>query len=145
MPSLKKKLRICFFLLKYNDKEFDDFMKTIDDEVNTRANECMNYIKHVGDCTCVGVTCNKCILEQHLGIDTIYGMSGAMGSEISDFFHNNPNASAVECIKYLENTPHEKYAELHTPEFIATWNQNRKNAAIWMMEQYAHEKLGETI
>lgn len=87
---------------------------------------------HLGDCTCVAMSCGKCYAESVLGIDTLKGLGKHEGAKIAGIF-NDANVSIDEAIKKLENyepVANWKGWEAH----IDRWKQEAANALEWLKQ-----------
>lgn len=88
---------------------------------------------HVGDCSCVPCTCDKCLAEDMLGVNTIkgcgkhqlYKIDGAFGAK------NDGSVSLEEAIAKLDAyVPKAEWDgwEAHAPR----WKAEADRAAIWL-------------
>ena len=89
---------------------------------------------HCGDCTCVPMTCTKCMAEEWLGINTIKGCGKHGLYKIDGAFRRNGGAavSIEEAIENLRNyDPKADWAgwEVHAPR----WMAEAKRALGWLI------------
>jgi len=106
--------------------------------VKNLLNECEQALKgsHCGDCICVPCSCNKCLAEQFLGIDTIAGLSEHGAHKIAAAFR--AKQSIHEAITELETYSQEKFEEWSHPgdkgrrERSLRWRVEAGRAAAWL-------------
>lgn len=122
------------------------------DPVDRRADEMLVYYldalkgKHVGDCTCVPCSCDKCHAESMLGIDTIKGLGKHQAYKVDSA---SKDRTINEAIDYLKN--YEQHIQFNDAlltrgwktrenyeQYIPGWVQEAHAAAAWL-EQYRNE------
>ena len=104
-------------------------------------------LPHVGDCTCVACSCDKCHAEDLLGIHTTRGLGKHEASKIQSAFGEKykpwkRTRNINEAIEYLEN-----YDAAKTPPdwegwepHVDRWNTEAKNACKWL-KKYRNERF----
>lgn len=130
--------------IKRLSEMFDD--DGIDQEVEHQFDWMIKELEqhdHCGDCTCVPTSCGKCHAEHILGIDTIRGLGKHEAASFSSFFRNNPDATAKECLEYLQNKPITATEDWHH-HHLERWKNERENAIGWL-KNYIVDKLGEEL
>jgi hypothetical protein len=105
---------------------------------------------HCGDCTCVPMTCSKCLAEDILGISTISGLGKAGGHNLSGQFDNGKSIHQV--ILDLENyepTPPQDPESIERWErvggfdkHIPRWKEEATKSAAWL-RKYRDEHFPE--
>lgn len=105
----------------------------IDQEYKEYINKTYNlYIKelresHKGDCTCLPITCIKCMAESLLDISTIDDLNRYIGYEIIQVFREDDINTCKEAIEYFKtrnNIQAIEYLENHQQRIDKT-NDNR--------------------
>lgn len=91
---------------------------------------------HMGDCTCLPMTCMKCLAEEALGINTLKGLSSHTANAIRKAF-DYPKREGVTIYEALENLK-EIPAYNGSEKSIARWEAERKAALEWL-EKYLDE------
>lgn len=112
-------------------------------ELDKRVDELSEYyIKslldiHLGDCTCVPCSCDKCHAESLLGIDTIKGLGKHEGSKVSGAFDMKPGGvdgrtldEAIERLEQYKPAADWEGWEAHAER----WEREAKNALAWLKE-----------
>lgn len=103
--------------------------------------------KHVGDCTCVACSCDKCHAESLLNIDTIKGLGKHQTYKIDNAFRDGRTMDeAIEYLKdyenRLRNPSEDTWARWKDKEayfsYIPGWVEQSKAALKWL-EQYRDE------
>ncbi len=135
---------------KYDEKEAIKQLVAIDhNRVDERVDEMMEFYEadlhgvHVGDCTCVPMSCSKCYAEYILGVDTIAGLGKHEGAKLSGYFDNYYEIDDV--LEALDNYKVEpfadnkawqngKFTEEYYNSHIPRWTAEAKNAAEWLRE-----------
>lgn len=130
----------------YNDEGGKENSK-IDQRVDMIMEEYLTCLKlpHVGDCTCVAATCDKCIAEELLGIHTTRGLGQHEAVKIHSAFgeYMRPwkrKRDIHQVIKYLENYD----AAKNPPDWegwephVDRWNTEAKDACEWL-KKYRNE------
>ncbi len=93
------------------------------------AIEALTEEAHCGDCTCVPMTCSKCLAEEWMGIDTTKGLRKHPANKMNGAFAED--RSINEAIEYLANY-----------EPTASWEGWEAHADRWKAEaNNAHEWL----
>lgn len=102
---------------------------------------------HVGDCTCVPASCEKCRAEHALGIDTIKGLGKHPGAKLQGLFGgygDKPRRTIDEVLEELskpceykkpDNWPDKVGYEKHIPR----WENEKKHAYEWL-KKYKEDK-----
>ena len=116
----------------------DSFEKRIDDLVALDEQELLG--EHLGDCTCMPMSCMKCHAESMLGIDTVPGLGKHEASYIHGAFGRDGDRSIDEAIESLSRPiseePNEHYKD--NPDlyrkWLPKWNQDRIGALQWLID-----------
>jgi hypothetical protein len=128
-PNLEKVLEkvrgwseICAMTIEHEEvKSFEDYLQ----------------MSHGGDCTCWPMTCEKCLAEAALGIDTIKGLRKHSANKIMGAFGEKGDRTIDEAIRLLEEEPDYKKPEtwpdsvdydIHIPR----WEKERESALKWL-------------
>ena len=123
----------------------EDGVVPTDEFVRQRIEHCVDVLNsaHMGDCTCCPFTCEKCVAEGHLGIDTMPGLYKHDAYKVDAAFGNGRNiheaiAWLADYGERLDATPDdEKYTG--TAQHIAIWDSATPR---WKLEgKRAHEWL----
>jgi len=108
----------------------------IDERTDESYNEYLDALRdlHIGDCTCVAMSCIKCRAEDMLGIDTIKGLGQHAASFIQGTFSKDGKEDSIEdALDYLRNyKPHADWEgwEVHAER----WRQEAKEAYEWLVK-----------
>lgn len=116
--------------LTYEEAELD---KYVDEMCNYYVNSLLDI--HLGDCTCVPCSCDKCHAESLLGIDTIKGLGKHEGSKVFSAFDMKPGGvdgrtldEAIVCIEQYKPSADWEGWEAHAER----WEREAKNALEWL-------------
>jgi hypothetical protein len=123
--------------------KFQEKDKTEEDEYNSGGYifDALDDV-HVGDCTCFPCSCEKCYLEEKLGINTLPGAHKHMLHQIFSAFKDADDSAipvgskinfAIEKLNKpytMEDTLAEKWWEDH----LDRWNVERSDAHKWLLE-----------
>lgn len=93
---------------------------------------------HCGDCTCVATTCDKCLGEDMLGINTIKGLKKHQAVKIEGAFGRDSTRSFPEAVAALadyhpsktghwETVPDDKFEE-----YAVEWKKQAAEALVWL-------------
>jgi hypothetical protein len=102
---------------------------------------------HVGDCTCVAMSCSKCHAESILGIDTIPGLKKHSSYKIDGAFGKNNEKTIEEAIESLKNykvnieNPKEWDRLGGYEQYIPRWMEEAKDAHDWLVD-YKNRHFG---
>lgn len=114
--------------LLISNKNFDEdveyFYKMYLDELESGA--------HMGDCTAFPGTCIKCVAEDHLGINTISGISKRGAQYILNAFRENDTIEDL-IVKLEETISYYKDDEKST-EYVLNWTKQLETALEWIKE-----------
>lgn len=100
---------------------------------------------HVGDCTCVAMSCSKCHAESVLGIDTLPGLGKHEANMIEGAFgvDGDDIESALESLRNYDPDARCMWKTEH-PELFASavprWRQEAARAYKWLLE-YRNENF----
>lgn len=100
---------------------------------------------HCGDCTCVPMTCDKCLGEDLLGINTIPGLKSHPAVKIEGAFGRDSERSIAEAIEVLRTYEPSKtghWADMDEEkfqEYAIEWRQEAADGLVWL-EAYGKEK-----
>lgn len=134
-------------------QEFDykDIEKNINEEVERYIQDLKDI--HIGDCTCVPCTCNKCLAEDAIGINTIEGLGKHAANYISSAFYQEGAEyksidQALEYLKYYEVEAFEsnkvwqngKFTKEYYDSWIPKWKADAASAYKWLLN-YKETKL----
>lgn len=128
------------------EEEKKKFLKKASKKLERNQNDCEFLLKeletgiHVGDCTCVAMTCEKCLAEWIAGTDTISGLGKHEGAFIYELFSKYSKHSAKEVLEIAISKGSIKKDGTWKDAYVKRWNQERKNAIEWL-ETYIMEKL----
>lgn len=98
--------------------------------------ETLEKYPHVGDCTCVPCSCEKCRVEYILGIDTIKGLGKHAAYKIDAAFGKDNERSIEEAIEYLKNY-RENFEEPEWDGWEAhyeRWMKEAESAYEWLVK-----------
>lgn len=156
-----KIVSIKYHLLSGGDieTEFDKLFNGIENDqcevhpqvIDAEVQHSMKYLlesateSHCGDCTCVAMSCTKCELEDKLGINLAEGLYSHHASYIADYFHDNPDATAQDCVDEFKNNEIIASEAWHTPDNLKRWNKERKQSMRWMQDYIVKYPIGEEI
>lgn len=104
------------------------------DFVEHRLKYCLESLMgtHVGDCTCMACSCDKCHTEELLGIDTIPGLWKHGGGAIYAAFSHKENCTIDEAISYLGELRYDR----------TSWQENTVKSLEWL-KQYRQRYFSE--
>jgi len=139
-PEIEEALRDLAYESHYNEEG-----DTKGSPLHKRCDELVEYYvealqgPHVGDCTCVAASCDKCHAEDLLGINTIKGLGKHEAVKIHSAFgeYMRPwkrKRTLNQVIEYLENydaarkPPKWDGWEAH----VGRWNAEAKDACEWL-------------
>jgi hypothetical protein len=113
----------------------------VDKLLNLYVSDLKSY--HAGDCTCVPMSCSKCLAEELLGIETTKGLGKHMANKVKAAFGENNEQSKEEALEYLRTynptCMHESWKgkedqfKFHLPR----WQAEAKAAYEWLLQYYA--------
>ena len=110
-------------------------MKVTDEEVEWVIQSLKS--EHAGDCTCIPCSCEKCIAEEYLGIDTISGLGKHEAAKIQGAFKlgktiDNAISILSEEKEYIkpDTWPDKVGWECHVPR----WKKERESAVKWLTD-----------
>lgn len=103
---------------------------------------------HVGDCTCVACSCDKCHAEVMFGIDTTKGLGKHAGHKIACAFGKDGARSIDEALAYLRDYDpqpqagrEEAWAKLGGwAQYVPRWKAEAAEAFEWL-KHYKAERL----
>ena len=100
--------------------------------------------RHMGDCVCMPCTCERCMAESLLGIDTIKGLFGHEANHVLDAFEKFGNREDV--LNHLMDYHPGPMPEIWKDEkayvaCIPRWRQEARNAYEWLLNYYAEKKI----
>lgn len=115
-----------------------------------KINEFKNYYLrelesgyHIGDCTCFPSSCNRCIAEEILGVDTIKGLGKHPANSIQSLFGIENEKSLDEVLEELSKE--KKYTKPDSwpstvgyEQHIPRWEAERVAAYQWL-KQYKED------
>lgn len=118
------------------DEEKKKFFQTALEELDFEEEDSLFLLEeleagtHMGDCTCIPMTCNKCLAESLIGVDTLEGLGKHEGNYLSEIFKNTLTAKeALERAKSKYNLKRDgTWRDAH----IDRWNQERQRAIKWL-------------
>jgi hypothetical protein len=108
-----------------------------------QAIECQ---EHLGDCVCVATTCDKCMGEEILGINTIAGLSQHGRARLRGVYGKDGDRPIDEVIEALGNYRPSKNGHWATmadaifEKHAAEWRAEAKEAHDWLV-RYKVERL----
>ena len=120
----------------------DDEKSELDKRVDLIFDEYIEALAgpHCGDCVSVACTCDKCMAEELLGINTIKGLGQASAHDIFDAFGETPENNWTkqrtidEAIQWLENYQPENPAKW---KWLPAWKEWEPHVARWGVEAKA--------
>jgi hypothetical protein len=105
---------------------------TIDHE-EVKAYEQSLQQGHGGDCTCWPMTCDKCMAEEALGIDTIKGLGKHSAHKImSAFNQTNDIDEAIAILEQKQNYVKPDTWKHDFEKHIPRWEAEREAAIRWL-------------
>lgn len=120
-----------------------DEKSPVEQQVDTLLDEYLHELQqsHVGDCTCVPMSCMKCHAEGLLGIHTTKGLNKHAAHNVEHAFDNVQTCE--EAINWLQDTP------INTDwpgslEHLPRWKKEREDAINWLIN-YQSTQLKENV
>lgn len=115
--------------------EGDDGKKSkLDERVDALLQHYIEELQssHVGDCTCVPMSCSKCHAESILGIDTVKGLRKHSAYKVDAAFGKDNEKTMEEALESLRNydpTATWEGWEAHAPR----WKKEAEAAYEWLL------------
>lgn len=99
-----------YFDLQRAQQEVEPEYYCINDKssLDKRTDELLQYYldalidTHIGDCTCVACSCDKCHAEDLIGINTLLGLEQHCASKINNAFGKDNKKTIEEALHYLK-------------------------------------------
>lgn len=114
--------------------DFDNIKLKVDQNFDYLVKE-LEFGTHMGDCTCVPCSCEKCHAEDLLGINTIEGLGKHSAYKIDSLFHEVKTIDNVlESLYNYEPKANWDGAEV----YFDRWKQEAKHAYEWL-KKYKEE------
>lgn len=93
---------------------------------------------HCGDCTAFPATCDRCLTEDYIGINT-FNSSKSVGSKLFYMYKAKPDITAREVLQHLIDNPFVATEHWHHENFDSLTKNH--NDTIEFMKNYIKEKL----
>lgn len=152
IEELENKLVGCHFYLtdseyfnldeakKSANYNFEEIQEALVDKFDYLVKE-LEFGTHIGDCTCLPCSCEKCFAENLLGINTMEGLGKHEAYKIDSFFYDRKTQKVIrninEVLEALQNyEPNANWegAEVH----FKRWKQEANRAYEWL-KKYKEE------
>lgn len=116
----------------------------IDDEVNSIHANLIESLcgSHCGDCVCYPGSCSKCMAEEHLGINTIEGLTKYPGGWVDAAFSKAVASDRTldEAIEFLETYT----IDYHDQKTVERWKCEIADAIAWL-KQYREKHFRVSV